>query len=103
MTLRTRIKKDMISCIPWSIWKHELKYLPISSRTLFARKGIEIEKLEEELKLEGYLHISSSLIEVLKIENNLKLTNFVEKETEDSTLGDFPEEWTEEDFVYNGF
>jgi hypothetical protein len=93
----------MISCIPWEIWKYEIKILPVSSKTLFARRGIEIEKLEEELKLEGYIHMNDNLLEILKNIDNLSLTPFTEEVPETSTLGDFPEEWTEEDFLYNGF
>lgn len=104
MTLKTRIKKDMIYCLPWKIWKHEIKLLPISAQTLFAKRGIEIEKLEEELKLEGYIHQNDTLLEVLKNPRNL-IATFSQKENcrESSDFGNFPDNWTEEDYRYNGF
>lgn len=102
MTLRTRIKKDMIYCLPWSIWKYEIRLLSISAKTLFAKRGISIEKLEDELKLEGWIHYTETLLEHLKTENNLS-RRLNSDEPDDEILGEFPEEWSEEDFIYNGF
>lgn len=88
----------MIYCLPWQVWKYEIKVLPISAQTLFANRGIEIEKVEEELKQEGYLHQSEILLEVLKEDGRL-LMSPQEFNTEEN-IGDFPEEWDEEDFLY---
>lgn len=100
MNLRTRIKKDMIYCLPWKVWKHELILLPISSQTLFARRGISIDILEAELKLEGWIHQNEVLLEVLKIQNNLNRRLNEEDKEEEVDIGDFPEDWTEKDFLY---
>lgn len=103
MTLRTRIKKDMIYCLPWKIWEYEIRLLPISAKTLFAKKGISIDKLEEELKLEGWLHHTETLLEHLKIENNLTRKLYQTEVEGDTNLGNFPDDWGEDDFIYNGF
>lgn len=49
-TLRTILKRSMICCLPWRIWKGEIDYLPISSKTLFSKTGIPIDILEQDLK-----------------------------------------------------
>lgn len=81
----------MICCIPWSFWRSEIKLLPVSSQTLFANRGIEIEKLEDELKLEGYLHQNDVLLNILGNEKNLVITLVINDPTDN---------WTEEDFIY---
>lgn len=103
MTLRSRIKKDMIYCLPWRIWKYEIKLLPTSAKTLFAKRGISIDKLEEELKMEGWIHHTENLLEHLRTESNLSRRLYSDEVADDICLGEFPEDWGEEDFIYNGF
>lgn len=70
--------------------------LPISSKTLFRRSGLPIDILERELGPEGYLFPDEVLLEVLKVEANLKRIPFG-TESQDG-IGDFPYDWTEEDY-----
>src|SRR3989344_3273100 len=99
-TLRSRLRYCKINCTPWRFYKGEINYLPISAKTLFARRGIGIDILERELTEEGYLHPEESLIEVLKEERNLHRTIRRNEEFLDSSFGDFPENWGEEDYLY---
>ena len=100
MNLRGRIRGVGIRCIPWRIWKGELDYLPISSKTLFYRSGLPIDLWEITLKSEGFLFQKECLLEVLKIENNLFRVPFGTEQYNGEQIGEFPEDWTEEDFKY---
>ena len=97
MNLRSRILQSGIRCQPWRIWKGEIDLLPISSKTLFRNEGTPIDLLEIALKSEGYLLENEDLLEVIKIEANLKRRSFDEEEDIDS---DMPDYWTEEDYEY---
>ena len=98
--LRSRLRYCKINCIPWGFYKGEIDYLPISAKTLFARRGIGIDILERELTEEGYLHPEESLIEVLKEERNLYRTTRREEEFSNVSFEDFPKNWKEEDYLY---
>jgi hypothetical protein len=102
-TLRQRIRGAGIRCIPWSHWGGEIDYLPISAKTLFRRGGIPIDILERELKEEGWLFPGEDLLEVLKIESNIR-RSMIDAPTDDindSEFGLVPEDFTEEDFEIN--
>ena len=102
--LRQRLRKDKISCLPWKYWKGEIELLPVSAQTLFARNGIEIDILEMELISENYLKKDETLLEVLKeIFGLCRVPGIVNTEKENGDYGCFPDDWTEEDFEYNGF
>lgn len=92
-TLRQRIRRDKIKCIPWSIWKSEIDLMPISSKALFARSGVPIDILERELQDEGWLYGGEILLEILKSETNLRRLMLYEINDEpwDST-------WDENDY-----
>lgn len=101
MNLRARIRKVKICCVPWCVWRGEIDYLPISSKTLFARRGMEIDVLEMALKSEGFLYPDETLLEVLKEPVNLHRVQLGDEDYFDnSTLGEFPSNWTEEDYKY---
>lgn len=76
--------------------------MPVSSQTLFRRSGVPVDLLEIELRAEGYLFKNENLIEVLKHQENLKRQAFgSDGENEGfAGLGDFPENWTDEDYQY---
>jgi hypothetical protein len=97
MNLRGRIRQNGIRCLPWRIWRGELESMPISSQTLFRRRGLPFDVLERELASEGYLRPDENLIDVLRIEINLFRVPMGE-ETLDG-VGGFPDDWTEEDFI----
>ena len=100
MNLRTRILKEGIKCLPWKVWRGEIDLLPISSQTLFRRSGTPIDLLEIALKAEGFLFPGEELLEVIKINENLKRQQFgTEEETEEASVGDFPDDWTDEDYI----
>jgi hypothetical protein len=101
MNLRTRILKDGIHCLPWRMLRGEIEELPISSQTLFRRSGIPIDILERELKHDGFLMQNEELLEVLKNAENLKRRRFGSDEEVDewSGVGDFPDDWTDEDYM----
>ena len=100
--LRTRILQDYIRCIPWRYWKGEIGLLPISSKTLFARRGLSIDLLEIDLRSENFLLNDQVLLDVIKDEINLKCKKIgiQWEETEDSSFGLFPDDWIEEDYKY---
>ena len=99
--LRQRLRKDKIKCLPWKLWKGEIEYLPISAKTLFTKTGIEIDILEKELINEQYLKEGESLLETLKEVSGLyRVPGIVDTEDYNSSFGDFPDDWTEEDFDY---
>lgn len=101
MNLRQRIRKVGINCLPWSHYRGELEYLPISSRTLFRRGGIPIDILERELKEEKLLLPDEILLEVLKVESNLYRGFINEIADEDDTqFGLLPDDFTQEDYDY---
>lgn len=98
-TLRTILKRSMICCLPWRIWKGEIDYLPISSKTLFSKTGIPIDILEQDLKSIGYLYKNEDLLEVLKDSENLKRTGIEsDGNFDDINFGLIPEDFEEEDF-----
>ena len=99
--LRQRIRKTGIHCLPWRIYKGEIDYLPISSKVLFKRNGIPLDKWETLLKEEGLLFPDEILLEVIKVENNLYRGILSEiGETNDPNFGLIPEDWTEEDYEF---
>ena len=99
MNLRTRIKKGFINCQPWVKWKQELEYLPISSKTLFANKGIPIDIVEMELRSEKFIREDESLFDVLMNAESLKRQKVGD---EDFHLdGEVPpDDWGIEDYEY---
>lgn len=99
MNLRTRILKCGIRCTPWHIWKGEIRLMPISSQTLFRKNGIPIDILEMELISECYLFENECLLEVLKDADNLKRYCYGHDSYEDSSIGGFPDDWDEEDYM----
>ena len=88
--------------MPWRVWRGEIELLPISSQTLFRRSGLPIDLLEIDLKSEGYLCRNENLLEVLKDAGNLKRYQFGSEEeaAELDNIGDFPDDWTDEDYQY---
>lgn len=74
--------------------------MPISSRTLFCRTGVPIDLLESALIEEGWLFPEEVLLEVLKTESNLYRVPISCEVYTDEDLGEFPDTWTEEDFIY---
>jgi hypothetical protein len=96
MNLRTRILKSGICCKPWRHWRSNLALIPISCRTLFRNHGVEVAKLETELKEEGWLTHREDLLELLQESCNLKRVKLPEVAID----SDFPDDWTEEDFKY---
>lgn len=76
--------------------------MPVSSQTLFRRTGLSIDLLEIDLVSEGYLFQGETLLEVIKAEANLKRHQFGSEDEADefSGIGDFPDDWTEEDYMH---
>lgn len=71
-TLRGRIRKCKIKCLPGSCHNHLIcKNYPISTQTLFSRNGIPLHILESELIDEGWILKSENLMELLMDEKNL--------------------------------
>ncbi len=105
INLRSRILHCGIRCTPWNLWKGEIELLPISSKTLFRKDGVSIDLLEIELGIdcEGYLFRGENLFECIKDPNNLKRYPINHESYEDSTIGEFPDDWTEEDYINNGY
>jgi hypothetical protein len=98
ISLRQRLRKDGINCLPWKYWRGEIKSLPISSQTLFMRRGLPIDVLEEELKSEGWLFEHESLIEVISSEHNLRRKHIGADLQVGDEEAEFDETWTEEDY-----
>jgi hypothetical protein len=98
-SLRQRIRATRIYCLPWRIWRGEIDLLPISAKCLFARRGMSIDIWERTLRSEGYLLPGEILLEVLKDPQRLNGRPFGgPQEVDHDHLGDFPDDWTEEDF-----
>lgn len=98
ISLRQRIRKTGINCLPWKIWKGEIDYLPVSAKTLFKRNGIGIDVWEINLKSEGWLFKDEILLEVLKVESNLTRRHLSQIMNDDSNFGLIPDDWTEEEY-----
>lgn len=99
MNLRTRILQNGIRCQPWKQWKGEIGILPISAQTMFRNDGIEIDILEMQLKSEGFLLTGESLYDVLMAGDFKRVAVGIEEF--DGNYGSYPDDWTEEDFLYN--
>lgn len=56
--------------------------------------------MENELKEEGYLRPDEVLLDVLKSNSNLYRTPTADECFDDIDIGNFPDDWTEEDFEY---
>lgn len=97
-SLRQRLRKIKINCCPWSYWKGEIRLLPLSAQTLFAKYGLPIDVLEKALKEEGWLFPEEILLEVLKTELYRKSLQKIGSE-EDKNFGQIPEDWDEEDYL----
>ena len=80
-----------------------MQNLPISSQTLFRNSGTEWDKLEIALREEGWLLDLEELLVLIRDGCNLKRRKI--QEIEDgflsTDLGDFPEDWTEEDYRFH--
>ena len=96
ISLRTHLRKQKINCLPWYLWKGEIRNLPISSQTLFSSKGIPFDVTERELKELGYLLPTEDLLNILKDSENLKRypNYFIQ---EDTSFGCLPDYFTEDD------
>lgn len=71
-TLRGRIRKCKIKCWPVNCQNYQAcEQYPISTQALFARNGIPLYILERELRDEGWILESESLLELLMDEKNL--------------------------------
>lgn len=101
--IRQRLRKTKILCVPWKVYKHELKFMPISSKCLFSKHGVPYDVLESTLKTEGYLFQDENLIEVLKVESNLYRGVLQDIGDEDADFGLVPEDFCEEDFEQLGY
>ena len=99
-SLRQRVRKVKINCIPWRVWKGEIELLPISGKTLFSKRGLPIDILERELREEGWLFQGEVLLEALKTELNRKhLSEVCEVK---HNFGLVPEDFDEEDYLLLG-
>lgn len=96
-SLRQRIRKHKINCVPWKRYRYEVKRLPVSSQCLFSKNGISFDVLEMELREECWLYPKEKLLEVLCIESNLKRKHLSEIVSEEIP---YDEGWTEEDYRY---
>ena len=105
MTLRHRILRDGICCLPWKQYGGEIRCLPISSQTLFRRSGVPWDILETSLKAERYLVESEDLWGVLSQEENLKRYPHDQEYYETLAVNnwDIPEDWDDEDYeIFKG-
>jgi len=97
-TLRQRIRKGGINCVPWSVYKHEIQNFPVSSKCLFKKSGLPIDVLEMELKSEGWLDQGERLMDVLSVDHNLRRKlNYSEEDLNDEP---FDDTWTQEDYEH---
>lgn len=99
VSLRQRIRKDKINCMPWKIYRYEVERLPISAQCLFAKGGISIDVLEMELRLEGWLFEDEILIECLASPLILLRRHL---SIDDNIVDDCPfdDTWTEDDYIH---
>lgn len=97
-SLRQRIRKCKISCKPWKRYGAEIKYLPVSSQTLFSNKGMAWDILEIELQDEGWLEPEESIWEVLADLNRLMMPHL--SEVHNKNEDPFDDSWTEEDYIF---
>jgi len=101
MNLRTRLRKCLIK--PPSKWKHfklQHERYCVSVQTLFARRGLPWDIIQMELKSEGYLLPEEHLFEVLEDPCSIYRTSedpSGKSIEDDTTLGDLPDDWSEED------
>ena len=98
-SLRQRIRSEKISCRPWDKLKHEIELLCVSGKACFSKNGIPYDVMEMQLISEGWIREDESILDVLSSENRLRMSMFG-REKYDSSLGDFPSDWTEEDFKF---
>ncbi len=96
-SLRSRIRKYKINCLPWKRYRYEIQRLPISAQCLFSKKGLSHDTLEIELIEEGWLFPDETLFEVLQDKNNLKRKHLSQIEFEDDSP--FDGTWTEKDYI----
>lgn len=96
-SLRQRIRKTKINCMPWKRYKYEIQKLPISSQCLFSKNGISYDVLEIELREESWLFPDEELMEVLQVQSNLKRKHLSEIESEEVP---YDEDWTTSDYIY---
>lgn len=73
--------------------------MPVSAQTLFKRDGLPMDLWELDLESDGYLFPGESLLEVIKTKQGLYRKPFDDCEHYDSSIGEFPDDWTEEDFI----
>lgn len=95
-SLRQRIRPTKINCCPWNRYKSIIKPLPISSKCLFSKKGLNWDVLETELKEEKWLDENENLLEVIELNSNLLRLNLYELEPKFEDP--FDETWTDEDY-----
>lgn len=98
ISLRQRIRADKILCQPWAVYRGVIREYCVSAKCLFSNKGLPYDILEIELKDEGWLFESEELLDVLRCDDNLLRKHISEFETA-STLGDIPDDFTEEDYI----
>lgn len=96
-TLRQRIRKDKINCIPWKRYRYEIERLPISGQCLFARGGIPLDVLEMELRVEGWIQESEDLLELLSSNESLMRRHLSEIEI-GVAENPFDDTWSEDDY-----
>lgn len=94
-SLRQRIRKYKINCVPWKRYKYEIQRLPISAQCLFSKKGLSYDVLEMELLEEGWLLPGETLFEVLYDPKNLKRKIRFEFDEDEYT-----KDWTDEDYIW---
>lgn len=97
ISLRQRIRKTKINCVPWKRYRYEVERLPISAQCLFSKTGLSYDTFETELKEEGWLFEDENLLEVLENPENLKRKHLSKIEFNHNEP--FDETWTEEDFI----
>lgn len=100
-SLRQRIRKHGINCLPWKVYRYEVQRLPVSSQCLFKKGGVSLDVLETELISEGWLFDNEKLIEVLSTDTGV-MRKHSSKDYEDSDFGMVPDDFTEEDYLSNG-
>lgn len=105
MNLRQRLRQTGIKCMPWKIYKGEIEYMPISAKCLFMKRGIPIDLLEIEVRNEGYINEDEILLEVLQNTNGIYRESIFANdnngsEYESNGIGEFPDNWTDEDYIH---
>jgi len=100
-TLRQRIRKDKTNCQPWKIYKGEIREFCVSAKCLFSNKGISYDIFEIELKEEGWLFEDENIMDVLRIDSNMRRKHISTFSSEKNNFGLIPDNWTEEDHQAN--